>query len=260
MYCNRCKRDGVEQDPKSPHLCVDCVKAENSRVTYYRQHQDDWLMVAKESGLDPWVQQPGETQWEYTIWSRYRDSYPGKRPTYSTVAKELDTTYNVVKKVAQRWSFPVRMQLWMRQVDDVTMLQRKQEMLDMNKQHIDMAASLNKKLSDAIKMIDTSTIKPSEIASLMKTAAELERKARIDTEAQEDMKRDLLVDPEMRQQKKTKTDKTELSEVISILAKAGVLEGMAIKKTTTTTTEIGSDNTIDIDAEVIDDGNDEEDG
>lgn len=122
-----------------------------------------------------------------------------------------------------------------------------------------MATSLNKKLSDAINMINISTIKPSEIASLMKTAAELERKARIDTEAQEDMKRDLLVDPEMRQQKKTKTDKTELSEVISILAKAGVLEGMTIKKTTTTTTEVNADNSIDVDVEVLDDGNDEED-
>ena len=96
------------------------------------------------------------------------------------------------------------------------------------------------------------------IASLMKTAAELERKARIDTEAQEEMRRDLLVDPEMRQQKK-KANKDDLSEVVGILAKAGVLEGMKIKKTTTTTTEVSADNSIDVDAEVVDDGNDEED-
>lgn len=262
MFCNRCKRDDVEPHPTSRHLCVDCVKAENNRVTYYRQHQDDWLAVAKESGLDPWLQQPGETQWEYTIWSRYRDSYPGKRPTYGDVARELDTTYGVVSKVSQRWTFPVRMQLWMRFVDQTTMVQRKKEILDMNKEHIDMAKALNGKLSAAIEAMDPLGMKPSEVASLLKTAAELERKARLDTESQEEMRRDLLVDPEQRQTK-NKANKEDLSEIVDILSKAGVLGELKIKKTTTTTTEVTSgDNAIDVDASVSDyyeEGDDDDD-
>ena len=63
------------------HLCVDCARAENTRVTYYRQHQEDWIANAKENGIDIWAQQPGETQWEFTVWTAYRDSYPGKKPT-----------------------------------------------------------------------------------------------------------------------------------------------------------------------------------
>lgn len=244
MHCPRCGRDDVTPHPTDSHLCVDCVHAENNRLTYYRQHQDDWLSVAKEAGIDPWVQQPGETQWEYTVWCRYRDSYPGKRPSYGDVAKELDTTYNVVNKIAQRWSFPTRMQLWMRFVDVTTMAQRKEQMLAMNKTHIDLANKLNDKLKLAIEVMDPAAMKPAEISSLFKVAADLERKARIDTEAQEAMQRDLFVDPEQKKQKKT-VKQDDLSEIAQILMNAGVL-----KVTQTTTTEVKVDNAIDVEAEV----------
>lgn len=251
MYCPKCGRDNVEPHPTDSHLCVDCVKAENNRVTYYRQHQDDWLAVAKESGLDPWAQQPGETQWEYTVWTAYRDSYPGKRPSYSDAAKLLETTYNVVKKIAQRWTFPVRMQLWMKHVDELTLAQRKQEVLDMNAKHISLANKLNAKIEQAIDMIDVTQVKPSEIASLMKTAAELERKARIDTETQEEAQRGMFVDTNVKQNKK-QASAADLTEVAQILAAAGALPGFKMKQTTTTTTEIQTDDSIEVDAEVID--------
>lgn len=222
IKCPRCgqfkPRHHIDQ-----HLCVDCVKAENNRVTYYRQHQDNWMDVAKEAGLDLWVQQPGETQWEFTVWTAYRDSYPGKKPTISDVARQLGTTYNVVKKIAQRWSFPVRMQAWMQECDKITLLQRRQEVLDMNKEHIDMAAKLRAKLNTAIDCIDPHLIKPSEIASLAKLATELERKAHTDTIAQEEIRRDLLVDTENPELKKSPTNTNDLSQVVGILLKAGAL-------------------------------------
>lgn len=205
------------------HLCVDCANAENTRVTYYRQHQDDWITNAKENGIDLWSQQPGETQWEFTVWTAYRDSYPGKKPTYGDVARQLNTTYNSVKKIAQRWSFQLRMQAWMKYCDDITLLQRRQEILDMNKEHVDMAAKLRSKLSTAIDMIDPMSLKPGEIASLAKLAASMERKARTDTIAQEEMRRDALVDTENPDIKKSLTKQADLSEVVGILLKAGAL-------------------------------------
>lgn len=205
------------------HLCVDCVNAENTRVTYYRQHQDDWIANAKENGIDLWSQQPGETQWEFTVWTAYRDSYPGKKPTYGDVARQLNTTYNSVKKIAQRWSFQLRMQAWMKYCDDITLLQRRQEILDMNKEHVDMAAKLRSKLSAAIDMIDPMSLKPGEIASLAKLATDMERKARTDTIAQEDMCRDVMVDTENPGIKKSPTKQADLSEVVGILLKAGAL-------------------------------------
>lgn len=236
IKCPRCGQLKAPA-PRSPHMCVDCEKAENSRVTYYRQHQDNWIDTAKEAGLDLWVQQPGETQWEFTVWTAYRDSYPGKKPTIGDVARQLNTTYNVVKKIAQRWSFPVRMQAWMQECDRITLLQRRQEVLDMNKAHVDMASQLREKLSTAIAEIDPLSLKPGEIASLARLAADMERKARLDTIDQEELRRDMMTDTENPELRKNPTKQSDLSEVVGILLKAGALGDITqigVRKTETT--------------------------
>ena len=236
----KCPRCGQEKEAhhKDTHICVDCANAENVRLTYYRQHQENWLEEAKEQGIKPWLQQPGETQWEYTIWCAYRDSYPGKKPTYSDIAKQLNTTYNVIQKVAQRWNFPVRMQLWIAECDRITMLQRKEEILNMNKEHIEMAAKLRQKLKDAIETINPESLKPSEIASLAKLAADMERKARIDAEAQEEIKNSIIKQdfvgqqsPELKQPKQN-----NVQQVLQILLQTGAVKNVSaigIKETTT---------------------------
>lgn len=241
IECPRCGQS-KPQARRSPHMCVDCEKAENNRITYYRMHQDNWMDVAKEAGLDLWLQQPGETQWEFSVWCAYRDSYPGKKPTLSDVARQLNTTYNVVKKIAQRWSFQVRMQAWMAECDRMTLLQRRQEVLDMNKDHVDMAAKLRAKLSSAIDQIDPSMLKPGEIASLAKLATEMERKARIDTIAQEEMRREMMVDTDNPELKKSPTKTNDLGEVVGILLKAGALGDITtigVKETKTTQVVLG---------------------
>lgn len=235
IHCPKCGQDKPAHHIDK-HMCVDCSHAESNRITYYRQHQGDWIAEAKEQGIAPWLQQPGETQWEYTVWTAYRDSYPGKKPTFSAVAQQLGTTYNVVKKIAQRWTFPARMQLWMAECDRITMLQRKDEILSMNKSHIDMATKLRQKLETAIDGIDPAILKPAEIASLAKLASELERKARVDTEAQEAMRTNLLVDNSNPELKKAQTKQGDLTEVLQILLKAGALPGgtaIGVRETTT---------------------------
>lgn len=235
FICPKCGQE-KEQDPVDSHMCVDCAKAENTRITYYRQHQGDWLAEAKEQGLDAWLQQPGETQWEYTVWCSYRDSYPGKKPSYGQVAVDLGTTYNVVKKIAQRWSFNARMQVWMAEVDRITMLQRKDEILNMNKKHIDMATKINQKLESAIDRIQPEGLSPSEIVSLAKLSTDLERKARVDTEAQDAMRRELLVDNTNPELKKNQAKQSDLTEIMQILIKAGALQSvttLGVKETTT---------------------------
>lgn len=244
IQCPRCGQ-AKPRARRSPHMCVDCEKAENTRVTYYRQHQENWMDVAAEAGLDLWVQQPGETQWEFTVWQAYRDSYPGKRATYTDIAVQLNTTYNVVKKIAQRWSFPVRMQAWMQECDKMTLLQRRQEVLDMNKEHVDMAARLRAKLSTAIDQLDPYALAPKDINSLAKLATELERKARLDTIDQEALKKELLVDTENPELKKSPTQQSDLSEVVQILLKAGALGDITtigVKETKTTQVVVGDAN------------------
>ena len=221
----KCPRCGQEKtaDSRNPHMCVDCAKAENSRYAYLRAHQDDWMAAAADAGVDVWLQQPGETQWEYTVWVAYCDSYPGQKPSYQAVAKQLGTTYNVVKKVAQRWTFTARMQAWITECDRVTMAQRRQEILNMNAAHIDMAQRLRDKLSVAIDSVDPATLKPSDIATLAKLSTELERKARVDTIAQDEMRVELLKDTENPEMKRSPTKQSDLSDVVGILLQAGVL-------------------------------------
>lgn len=220
--CPRCGQRKVAHHIDK-HLCVDCAKAENNRLTYFRQHQEDWVNNAKENGIDLWVQQPGETQWEFTIWTAYRDSYPGKKPSYNSVALQLHTTYNAVKKVAQRWSFPMRMQAWMAYCNEITLAQRRQEILAMNKDHVDMAAALRAKLNVAIDALDPTGLAPKDIVSLAKLAADMERKARLDTIEQEEKLSESMQETENPNLKKSPTKRADLQEVVGILLKAGAL-------------------------------------
>lgn len=240
----KCRRCGQEKpaDDKDKHLCVDCALAERNRYSHLRKNQGNWMEVAEEAGIAPWLQQPGETQHEYTIWCYYRDSYPGKKPTYAELAEKASTTHAFVRTVAQRWSFQARMQAWMTECDRITMLQRRDEILNMNKDHIDMAQRLRDKMSAAIDCIEPSMLKPSELGSLMRVAAELERTARVDTLAQEDVVRELSrgtdENPDL---KKSPTKQDDLGEVVSILLSAGALGNvtqLGVRETTTTTREV----------------------
>lgn len=235
IVCPKCGQE-KEPDTRNPHLCVDCSRAETNRYNYLRRHQDDWMTAAKDAGVDPWLQQPGETQFEYTVWSYYRDSYPGRKPTYAKVAEQAGTTVETVKKVAQRWTFPARMQAWMTECDKITMLQRRQEILEMNAEHINMAARLRSKLSAAIDAVDPLTLKPSDLSSLMRIATDLERKARVDEMAHDEMLRELSHDVDNPSLKKSPTKSGDLSEVVQILLNAGALGSVTqigIRETTT---------------------------
>lgn len=223
IHCPKCGQD-KEADKRDRHMCVDCARAETNRYSHLRQHQGDWIAAANDAGVDVWLQQPGETQWEYTIWCAFRDSYPGRKATYSLVAEQLGTTVAVVKKVAQRWTFQARMQLWMAECDRITLEQRHKEIINMNAEHISMAQRLRDKMSTAIDLIDPAALKPSDIASLAKLSTDLERKARIDDMAQDEIRRDMMhgnVDNPDLKKSPTKTD--DLGEVVKILLGAGAL-------------------------------------
>lgn len=238
-----CRQCG-QQKPASlrtPHWCVDCEKAYNNRYNYIRQHNSDWLEVAKDNGIELYERQPGETQLEWTIWQAYRDSYPGAKPSYKLVAEKVGSTYDFVRKTAARWSFQTRMQAWITYCDRVTLAQRRQEVLDMNADHIAMAVRLRNKLTVAIDNIDPLGLKPGEINSLMKTMSELERKAQLDTMALESLQSDGFVDADNPELKKSPTKQGDLSEVVSILLKAGALGDITqigVRQTETKVTEI----------------------
>lgn len=226
---------------KTPGWCVDCEKAYNNRLSYRRTKNSNWQEIAKENGIELWERQPGETQLEWSIWQAYRDSYPGKKPSYKDVTKVVDTTYNFVRDTAARWNFNTRMQAWITYCDGVTLAQRRQEVLDMNKDHIAMAAKLRAKMHTAIDQIDPYSLKPAELSSLLKTMAELERKAQTDSMAIEQMQSEGFVDAESPDIKKSPTKQGDLGEVVSILLNAGALGDITqigVRQTETKTTEL----------------------
>lgn len=222
IHCPRCGQD-KPADSRDKHICVDCAKAENSRVSYLRVHQGDWVAAAADAGLELWQQQPGETQWEYTVWQCYRDMYPGKKPSYNVVAEQLGTTSNAVRKIAARWNFQARMQAWIAECDRITLAQRRSEILNMNAEHIQMAAALREKLSTAIDMLDPKELAPKDINALFKTVTDLERKARVDTVEQDELLRVLNTDTEHPEVKKSPTKFGDLGEVVQILLNSGAL-------------------------------------
>lgn len=235
-----CKRCSQQKPPSSTdrHLCDDCVKAENNRVSYYRNHNFNWMDVAKEADLELWERQPAETDHEYNVWLHYRDTYPGKRPSYRSVAEELGTTINAVRKIGNRWHFPTRLQAWAKRVDDLTLQQRQQEILDMNKRHVDMASKLNEKLQKAIDLIDPYALSPKDINSLFKTAAELERKARVD---QTPVVAAAHPDDENPDLKKMDVKTDNITEILKVLGGAGVLNNLGIRQTVTTEVVVKDD-------------------
>jgi hypothetical protein len=203
-----------------------------------RTQNADWMEVAKENGIELWERQPGETQLEWTIWQAYRDCYPGAKPSYKCVAEKAGSTYDFVRKTAARWSFQTRMQAWITECDRMTLAQRRQEVLDMNADHIAMATKLRQKMSVAIDNIDPLSLKPGEIGSLMKTMADLERKAHTDSMSIEAMRADGFVDADNPELKKSPTKQGDLNEVLSILLKAGALGDMGAIGMRTTETKV----------------------
>lgn len=240
ITCRQCGQD-KPASRSTRGWCIDCERAYNTRYNYIRQHNSDWQAIAKENGLELWERQPNETQLEWTIWQAYRDSYPGAKPTYRDVAEKASTTYGYVCKVAARWSFNTRMQAWIAYCDSVTLAQRRKEVLDMNADHIALAAALRDKMRLAIDNIDPFTVKPSELSSLLKTMSELERKARMDTMAVEQQRSEGFVDADNPSIKKSPTKQSDLSEVVSILLNAGALGDITqigVRQVETKTTEV----------------------
>lgn len=232
IKCARCSLIKVPHKT-SPHLCDDCVKVEESRISYYRQHNFNWIDVAKEADIPVWERQPAETDREWQVWLSYRDAYPGIQPSYRIVAQSLGTTLNVVKKVGQRWTFPARLQAWAKYCDGLTMRQRQQEILDMNKEHIEMATTLREKLKTAINKINPDSLEVRDIQGLFKLVTDIERKARIDNV----VVTPVVIEDTNPELKKSPTKTEDLSTIIKILNGAGVLNNgsqLGIRQTTTT--------------------------
>lgn len=193
---------------------------------------EDWKEGAAEAGLTLWERQPVETDIEWKVWRYYMDSYPCvEKPTFAKCAEDLKLTVKEVREVYLRWGYDARLQAWAKHIDTLNLDKRKAALVEMNERHIRMSVEVNKKMEEAINLLNPEELKPSDLKSLMNMATELERKARIDiveVEATRPKDSSIAVAEE-----KSEVPKEDMKEVLEILMKAGVLKGdIGVRQTT----------------------------
>lgn len=228
----KCKKCGshLNRSSGNPDLCGACYKTEASATALQRRSNANWTDIAAECGLALHERQPEESDTEWLIWSKYRDHYPMKLPTWAELAAECNVSVGTVMKASQRWSFKVRMQAWARYTDDGLSESRIAAIKEMNERQQTMAISLQEKLQQAINNLDPLLLKPNEITSLLKAATELERRIK---EAAPQKVEGTMADTAVKQKALTKAE--DIGEVVDILAKTGMLPGtLAVEQTTTT--------------------------
>lgn len=119
----------------------------------------------------------------------------------------------------------MRLQAWARYTDDTMLEERAAAIKEMNSKQLGMAQTIQDKLKEAIDSLEPTLLKPNEIVNLFKVATELER--RVVTAMPEKVEGTML---ETGNKTEQLTKAEDLSEVVSILTKAGVinLEGKTV--------------------------------
>lgn len=224
IHCLHCGRTGVMQSKYSKTMCVDCYQAFASRNTAIKVMGDpQWKEHAKQQGIDLWEQLPGESNTDYRIFKAYMGLYPLERPTLKRAAEIAGCSYGTASVASRRGHFAERLDAWIHECDRATMLQRRNEMIDMNNHHIKMAQKLRRKLDTALDTIQPETLAPRDIVALAKLTKDMEREARVDTIAQEEMQAELAKVDDNKDLKKDPTKEGDLGEVLAVLLKSGAL-------------------------------------
>lgn len=235
-HCEKCGR--IDQKSlKDDRYCHECYDKEVQNTALAQRVNSNWMEQSKELGLAVFERQPEEGDLEWLIWTKYREYYPLKLPTWTELARVCNTTVATVVKASQRWSFKVRLIAWARFTDDTIQEERIAAIKDMNTKQLAMAKKINDKLAVAIDGLDPQLLKPGEIVNLFKVATELERKI---TTYVGDKVDSTAVDAKTKQVSTTKPE--DLAEVVAILQKTGVLDGKIIGVEQTTRLVAKEDN------------------
>lgn len=237
IYCYHCGRDNVLESETQKGMCVDCAEALAARKTSLANAEDvNWQERAAEAGLAIYERLPDEPLYDYEVVKCYLSLYPVERPTYKKVAEMLGISPSTVSIVAKRVHLEERFKAWVRDCDKEILAKRRQEMVDMNLQHIEMAAAMRDKMQAAIANLNPLDLSPNEIISMTKLARELEKDARLDAASQEELRSEVLTSSSTASPTQAGTrvvDKQDMSEVLSILLASGALKDKTVGVRTT---------------------------
>jgi len=130
----------------------------------------------KDKAIVPWERQPGEGSEAFKAFSFYRDAQP--KISMATVAEKYTKSYSLVRRWGARFNWKERREAWEDEQDRLTRLELVKGIAAMHKKHVDIAATMMLKAADALQQLPTSAMTPRDIATLVDTAAKLERLSR----------------------------------------------------------------------------------
>lgn len=197
----------------------------------------DWVDLATDLGLAIYERQPEESNLEWQIWTTYRAHYPGRMPTWTELAKECNCSTATVTKAANKWRFRMRLVSWSNYTDAGMAQERIEAIQEMNRQQLEQARMLRAKVTEALDYLDPATLKPNELATLMKLANEQER--RIVEAVPEKVEGQAAITSDAAAESR-RTDAANVNEILSIMAAAGALGKniLGVEKQTVTTERV----------------------
>lgn len=248
--CEKCGRTfGVDCSRSNTNraVCKDCAKSVRQEIQATKRENENWLEFAIEEGIPLWEQQPEESNAEFDLWQSYMQLWPEVRPTVSKVANIAKVPVSTVQRAYNKWTWSARLQAWIREVTAERTSEIRTARRQMVDDHITMGKIMREKAMLAIEAFDPYDVTPNELVSILKETQRLESSARdmlddverataadIDSSfSPVDAPAGLFVDGAPTEAlpgaSNAGLNEAGLLEVVDILAKAGVLKGVAMQ-------------------------------
>lgn len=137
--------------------------------------------MAQEKPLEPWERQPDESNRAFAAFKIYAEMGPATRSLRKVAAAigSPKTTKNV-GEWSKKWNWPERARAYDNEIMRATVEEKRAAIREMNKRHIMLAQSLQKKAVQALGILPEERISARTILEYAVQAAELERTAMVD--------------------------------------------------------------------------------
>ena len=221
--CEKCGKT-VGQSKDDPRYCIQCANEENKKFAIEKKINSTWQEEAKNLGLELFERQPDETDTEWRIWEAYKGYYPMKLPTWTELARVVGCAPGTVVKAAHKWNFKIRILDWARYCDASNQEERVKQVQEINTAQLNHANKMMELVGKALEVLQPEYMKPNEIVSMAKLAADMQRK--VVEYKPEQIEQPGMTDRTTAKQELTK--KEDLTEIAEILIKTGALTGKTI--------------------------------
>ena len=124
-----------------------------------------------------WERRPGEPPRAFATFCAYRDLHPLDR-SLAEVGRKLGVSKTYLERLSVKFQWVERTAAFDRAQDEIDQAQRARRIREMNDSHAEIAATALRKVSERLKTIDASTLRPADLARLLEIASRVERMAR----------------------------------------------------------------------------------